>query len=176
MVSSFARSGHGREALAYLHRMILEGVAPDNIVFTSVLSACSHSGMIDEAKCVLCEMMTGFSILRTVDHFFCMVDILARAGQLEEAEAFLWKIPFQNLTLPWLSLLGACRNYGDVERGVHAAACCFEQNPCHTSAYTMLGNVFATDILLEYEQMLQTFPDETHFGDVNWDAGSWALD
>jgi pentatricopeptide repeat protein len=129
--------------------MISEGITPDDVSFTSVLLACSHSGMIDEAKCVLCEMMTGFDVLWTVDHFFCMVDVLARAGRLDEAEAFLGRIPFQNLTLPWLSLLGACRNYGDVDMGVHVAACCFEQNPCHSSAYTMLGNVFATDFVSE---------------------------
>ena len=109
LVSSFAQSGHGADALSYLHQMMLEGIIPDSIALTSVLSACSHSGLIDEAKCILCETMKGDCVSQTMDHFFCMVDILARAGQLDEAETLLWKIPFQNLTLPWLSLLGAWR-------------------------------------------------------------------
>ena len=153
LVSSFAQSGHGADALAYLHQMMLEGIIPDSIVLTSVLSACSHSGLIDEAKCILCETMNGDCVSQTMDHFFCMVDILARPGQLDEAETLLWKIPFQNLTLPWLSLLGACRNHGDVERGIYAATCCFEQDPHHSSAYTMLGNVFATDTMFENEEI-----------------------
>ena len=36
------------EALDMFHLMLANGVAPDNICFVSVLSACAHGGLVDD--------------------------------------------------------------------------------------------------------------------------------
>ncbi|KAL7204620.1 hypothetical protein ACSBR2_017658 [Camellia fascicularis] len=48
MISGLASNGHGREAIEAFREMQRMGIVPDDQTFTGVLSACSHSGLVDE--------------------------------------------------------------------------------------------------------------------------------
>lgn len=145
LIAAFAQMGLGQNAVAHFQRMLLEGIHPDNIAFTCVLTACSHSGLIDMGRNLFCAMLKDFGIPQTIDHIVCMIDLSGRVGHLDEAEALLTQAPFQNLALPWLSLLGACQSCGDVARGLLAALSYAELNPQSATPYTMLGNVVTID-------------------------------
>ncbi|KAK6789825.1 hypothetical protein RDI58_013625 [Solanum bulbocastanum] len=62
------------------------GVKPDNTTFNAVLSACSHSGLIDKGIEVFTFMIHTYGIEPTTDHFSCIVDLLGVAEYLDEAE------------------------------------------------------------------------------------------
>lgn len=51
----------------------------------------------------------------------CMVDLLGRAGQLDEAEQFINSMPLEATASSWSSLLGACRIHGNLMVAERAA-------------------------------------------------------
>ncbi|KAI5055260.1 hypothetical protein GOP47_0030405 [Adiantum capillus-veneris] len=140
-IAAFSQMGCGQNALMHFQKMLSEGISPDNITFTCVLTACSHAGLVEGGWSLFSAMLTDFGIPQTIDHFVCMIDLLGRVGHLGEADALLSHAPFQNLALPWLSLLGACQSCGDVTRGLRAALSYVELNPESASPFTILGNI-----------------------------------
>ncbi|KAI3886446.1 hypothetical protein MKX03_036733 [Papaver bracteatum] len=74
MVAGLAFNGHSKEALALFDEMCAEIIQPDDVIFIAVLSACTHGGLVEEGRRVFSQM-----------HYGCMIDLLSRAGKLEEA-------------------------------------------------------------------------------------------
>jgi pentatricopeptide repeat protein len=107
--------GHGKEALKHFEDMCEEGVQPDDITFVCLLSACSHAGLVDEGMCRYASMTTVHTISAKLEHYICMVNLLGRAGWLEEAENMIKAMPCRPEVAAWGALLGACRIHGNVE-------------------------------------------------------------
>lgn len=129
MVAAFAHNGCGKEALDLFCAMQLEDIKPDNAIFTCVLTACSHTGLVDDGSHVFLSITSNFRTLHTTEHYVCLIDLLGRAGQLEEAEDLITNIPFGRAALAWRSLLSACRIHGDAERTERAARWCAGVEP-----------------------------------------------
>lgn len=142
MLAAYALHGHGKDALRLFERMKQEGVKPDEITFVSVLTACSHSGLLDEARQYYSSMSRDYGIVPNSSHCSCMVDLLGRAGRLDEAEDLINKMPFKAGVVEWMALLGACRNYADVARGKRAAEHVLDLDPKCSAAYVVLSNIY----------------------------------
>ncbi|KAH8940748.1 hypothetical protein BDL97_14G001500 [Sphagnum fallax] len=117
MIGGYAIHGHGKEALKQFEQMHEEGVQPDDTTFVCLLSACSHSGLLDEGLRFYSSMSTVYMISANLQHYTCMVDLLGRAGRLHEAENMVLAMPYKPQVAAWRALLGACRIHGNVEMG-----------------------------------------------------------
>ncbi|CAA6655739.1 unnamed protein product [Spirodela intermedia] len=93
IIAGMSMHGHAREALGVFEEMAANGPAPDDITFVAVLSACSHSGMVDRGRQLLNLMETTYGIDPKVEHYGCLIDLLARAGLLEEALDVIGSMP-----------------------------------------------------------------------------------
>ena len=82
--------------LLFCHRRKLSGMTPDDSNCTSVLSACSHGGYVDQGWMIFNSMVEEGIPLR-MEHYACMADLLGRTGQLSEAHDFLKKLPCKPL-------------------------------------------------------------------------------
>lgn len=142
LIAAYAQHGQGQKAVQLYNRMLQEGACPDKVTLVHVLSACSHAGLVDEACDYFLSMIQDHGIEAIEDHYHCMVDLLGRAGQLEEAEEFLLNMPFKASSVAWTTLLGACRNQADVNRGERAAQWLFELDPENAAPYIALSNVY----------------------------------
>jgi pentatricopeptide repeat protein len=80
--------------LAYFEQMERKGIKPDKVTFTSVLSACTHVGLVEEGRKHFRSMFVDYGIKPMGEHYSCFVDLLGRAGRLEEAENVILSIPF----------------------------------------------------------------------------------
>ncbi|KAL1566303.1 pentatricopeptide repeat-containing protein-like protein, chloroplastic [Salvia divinorum] len=109
MIASYANNGKGSEALQLFDRMKRSGVEPDAVTFVGVLSACSHAGLVDEGYSHLQSMIRDHGIKPGQKHYACMVDLLGRAGRLEEAKTFIDSMPVKPAILVWETLLAACK-------------------------------------------------------------------
>ncbi|RVW75971.1 Pentatricopeptide repeat-containing protein [Vitis vinifera] len=138
LISGYGVHGHGKEALELFSRMQVEGVEPNDITFTSILSACSHAGLIDEGRKCFADM-TKLSVRPEMKHYACMVDMLGRAGFLNEAFRLIKKIPSRPSDEVWGALLLACRIHGNTELGEIAANNLFQLEPEHTGYYVLMG-------------------------------------
>jgi pentatricopeptide repeat protein len=116
-----ATHGHGKDALQHFEQMCEEGVVPNDVTFVCLLSACSHAGLVDEGMHCYTSMITDYMISAQLEHYTCMVDLLGRAGHLQEAENMIMAMPCEPHVAPWMALLGACRIHGNVEMGERVA-------------------------------------------------------
>lgn len=109
MLSGFGQHGLGKRALSLYDSMQALGVRPDSITFVALLSACSYSGLVKEGH-VLYESMAEYGILASPEHSCCVVDMLGRAGRVEEAYEFVEGLEDEDENAGvWGALLSACR-------------------------------------------------------------------
>ncbi|TQE00705.1 hypothetical protein C1H46_013644 [Malus baccata] len=111
----------GMWALTLFNRMTRTGVEPDERTFTGLLSACSHSGMLQKARHFIKFFCGRKSVEVKLEHYACMVDALGRSGELEEAEELIKNMPVQANKTVWLTLLGACTMHCNFDVAERAA-------------------------------------------------------
>lgn len=143
MIASYGTHGHGRNAIDIFNQMINAGVKPNHVSFTCLLSACSHSGLLEEGQMYF-ELMNGqYGIMPKLNHYACMVDLLGRAGHLYEAEELILKMPLKPDSSIWGSLLGACRIHGNIDLGERVADRIFHLDSTQSGYYVLLSNMYA---------------------------------
>ncbi|MQL82412.1 hypothetical protein Taro_014887 [Colocasia esculenta] len=143
MIGGYAQHGHGKEALELFHQMLADGVAPNHVTLTSVLCACNHAGLVSEAKQYFDSMVEMFGVERTEEHYACMIDILGRAGRLNEAVELVDSMPFEANASVWGALLAAARVHGNVDLGRRAAERLFVLEPEKSGTHVLLANTYA---------------------------------
>ncbi|XVF59424.1 hypothetical protein PTKIN_Ptkin07bG0274900 [Pterospermum kingtungense] len=142
MINGYRLHGDARGALELLSSMKLSGVSPDATTYSSLLSACSHAGLVEEGQRVFDSMVEDRISPRT-EHYACMVDLLARTGHLHEAYDIVNRLPFQPSLGMLESLLGACKIHGNVELGERIFQMLIELYPENSESYVMLHNIYA---------------------------------
>ncbi len=155
LLGGFAMHGQGKEALVHFERMCEEGVHPDDITFVCLLSACSHAGFVDEGLRFNALMTTVYRIPAKLEHYTCMVDLLGRAGHLQEAENMIQGMPCKPNAAIWRALLGACRVHGNVEMGERMAKRVLELEPKNAAAFVLLSNLYAATGNLELSESVE---------------------
>ncbi|KAJ7537183.1 hypothetical protein O6H91_12G101800 [Diphasiastrum complanatum] len=143
MIAGYAQQGLGKEAIILLEQMQREGIKPNQVTFVSVLSSCSHSGLVDKGRHLFDSMCKDHGVIPTMDHYACMVDLLGRAGCLADAEDFINKMPIQPNALIWMTLLGSAKNHGHLEIGRRAFDSVVKMEPENAAPYVLLSNIYA---------------------------------
>ncbi|XP_023739467.1 pentatricopeptide repeat-containing protein At1g31920 [Lactuca sativa] len=142
MISGLAFHGYGIEALRVFSEMREKGFEPDGVVYISVLTACSHVGLLKDGF-TLFEKMKEDKIEPTIEHYGCLVDAMGKMGKVTEAFEFIKKMPMEANEVVWYSLLGACWVHKDLELGEKVAKKLLELNPQQTNGvYAMLSNIY----------------------------------
>ncbi|KAK7393764.1 hypothetical protein VNO78_22328 [Psophocarpus tetragonolobus] len=145
MILGLALHGNGLEALALFGKMLQQNVdRPNDVTFLGVLSACSHGGLVDESRRCIDIMARDFNIQPTIKHYGCVVDLLGRAGLVEDAYNLIKNMPVQCNAVVWRTLLAACRLHGRVELGERVRKHLLELEPDHSSDYVLLANMYAS--------------------------------
>ncbi|RYR79862.1 hypothetical protein Ahy_A01g004664 isoform A [Arachis hypogaea] len=143
IISSLGIHGDGEVALQLFKDMLAEGVEPDHITFVSLLSACSHSGLVNEGERCFDLMQKEYGIKPNLRHYGCMVDLLGRAGYLEKAYNLVSNMPIQPDASIWGALLSACRIHGNVDLGTFASSRLLEVDSENVGYYVLLSNMYA---------------------------------
>ncbi|KAL4192170.1 hypothetical protein AMTRI_Chr06g192640 [Amborella trichopoda] len=117
IIGGLAAYGRAHEALNLFTEMQREGVEPDTITFTNILTACSHCGLVDEGLCYFDRMSKEFGLTPEIQHYGSIIDMLGRSGLLKEAQNFIESMPLKPDLVLWRALLSACRNHGEVDFG-----------------------------------------------------------
>eukprot|EP01018_Ginkgo_biloba_P004743 Gb_35534 [translate_table: standard] len=143
MIAGYGLHGLGDDALALFSQMQRTGIKPDDVTFITILSACSHAGLVNEGWQYFECMRQEFCITPRVEHYACMTDLLGRAGRLDEAQDFIAKMPIEPGASVWGALLGACRIHCNVKLGERVAEHLFELVPDNIGCYVLLANIYA---------------------------------
>ncbi|PKU59727.1 pentatricopeptide repeat-containing protein At5g48910-like [Dendrobium catenatum] len=144
MIAGLGLYGRGEEALELFADMVDEGIQPDDMTFICLLSAYSHSGMVAEGHKCFESMRKVYKIDPKVEHYSCMVDLLAKAGLFMEAVEFIQKMPMEPNDRIWGSLFGACRIHGDIGSGEAIGKHLIEMEPHEPGCYILFANLYAS--------------------------------
>ncbi|KAK7386450.1 hypothetical protein VNO78_26688 [Psophocarpus tetragonolobus] len=143
IIGGFGTHGLGQTALKLLQEMCDSGISPDLVTFSSALSACSHSGLVDEGIELFYRMTKDFGLTPVREHFSCVVDMLARAGRLEDAFHFIERMPQEADKHVWGALLAACQENQNVSVGKLAAEKLISLEPHEAGHYVTLSNIYS---------------------------------
>ncbi|GMH11965.1 hypothetical protein Nepgr_013806 [Nepenthes gracilis] len=146
IISGYARHGHVDKSLEFFEKMKLEGLLPDHVTFVGVLSACSHSGLVEEGYEHFESMSKHYGLAPRMEHFSCMVDLLGRAGDIDKLADFVNQMPMKPNALIWRTVLGSCArtNGRNTELGSRAAQMLLESEPENAVNYVLLSNMYAS--------------------------------
>ncbi|XP_010274289.1 PREDICTED: pentatricopeptide repeat-containing protein At3g18970 [Nelumbo nucifera] len=150
MMAGLAMHGRGKEALELLGAMEAQGTRPNAVTFTCLLFACCHAGLVEEGLRLFHTMSRDFGITPQIQHYGCVVDLLGRAGRLQEAYEFIIQMPVKPDAILWRSLLAACRVHGNVAMGEKVGKLLLQLQPgllnksfSACEDYIALSNVYA---------------------------------
>ncbi|XP_039004144.1 pentatricopeptide repeat-containing protein At3g26782, mitochondrial-like [Hibiscus syriacus] len=147
MINGYVLNGYGVEALETFSNMLDCGIKPNEITFLSVLSACSHCGLEYEGWNWFHSMKEKYNVSPKLGHYACMVDLLSRQGNIEQALDFVKKMPMEPDKRIWGALLAGCRltpgKIEIVEFVVEQLATLDPQNCTHY--YMILSDLYADE-------------------------------
>lgn len=150
IIMAYGMHGKGEEALALFKSMATENINPNQITFIAVFMACSHSGLVDEGLSLFYTMKDLYGVEPGSDHYACIVDLLGRAGKLEDAHRLICDMaPELDKTSALSSLLGACKVHKNVELGEIVGRSLLELEPHVDSHYVLLSNIYSSAKLWE---------------------------
>ncbi|KAL0351687.1 UNVERIFIED_CONTAM: Pentatricopeptide repeat-containing protein, mitochondrial [Sesamum calycinum] len=161
MISGYGLHGQASHAITLFRRMEEEGFAPNEVTFLAMLNSCSHGGLVEEGTNCFRRMVEVYKMMPKIEHYGCLIDLLGRAGLLEEAYELIRGLPLERDSTTWRALLGACRVYGNVdlaERVKQELEQIHEEHPADwlalTSTYSVAGMVPHHTCLLERAKQL----------------------
>jgi pentatricopeptide repeat protein len=143
MISAFGFHGHGLRSIELFWKMIDSGTKATRSTFIALLSACSHSGLIDEGWKYYHLMSEKFGIIPTPEHHVCIVDMLGRAGRLQEAHRFVESLSSQQAHGVWGALLNACSSKSELKMGESIARHLLNLEPENSGYYVTISNLYA---------------------------------
>ncbi|KAI4338079.1 hypothetical protein L6164_016431 [Bauhinia variegata] len=159
MISAYGLHGRGEDAVIMYYKMLQQGTKPDMITVVGVLSACSKSGLVDEGLNIYDSLMTKYEMKPTVEVCACVVDMLGRADQLDQALEFIRRMSLDPGPSVWGALFNASVMHGNSSTRDLAYRYLLELEPENPSNYISLSNLYASykrwDVVREVRTMMQ---------------------
>ncbi|EPS66261.1 hypothetical protein M569_08513 [Genlisea aurea] len=138
MICSLASNGSEIQALETFETMKRQSVAPDGVTFVGVLSACARGELVGRGL----EVFRSMCVEPRMEHYGCVVDLLGRAGMVEEAREFVEGMPLEPDGSVLGSLLGSCKVHGSVDVGGEVGRRAVESFP-HCGRYVLMWSIYA---------------------------------
>lgn len=144
LINGLALNGCAKEALEVFMEMKRKEFNPNDITMLGVLSACNHCGLVEEGKRWFSKMAE-FGLTPKIEHYGCLIDLLGRAGHLEEAERLIESMPYEANGIILSSFLFACGYAKDVTKAEKVVKMAITMEPCNEGNYIMLRNLYASE-------------------------------
>ncbi|XP_022141237.1 pentatricopeptide repeat-containing protein At4g38010 [Momordica charantia] len=145
LLCGLAMHGLVHKALNLFEVMIMSGVKPNEVTFLAILTACCHSGLVDEGRKYWNKVSSKlYNLSPKLEHYGCMIDLFCRAGLLEEAVELARTMPMKPDVLIWGVLLNACTSFGNAELSQHIQDYILDLDPEDSGVFVLLSNTYAT--------------------------------
>ncbi|KAJ7961997.1 Pentatricopeptide repeat-containing protein [Quillaja saponaria] len=143
VIEGLAAHGFAAEALRMFNRMEKHKIKPNAITFISILGACTHVGFVEEGRRTFQSMIDDYSIPPQVEHYGCMVDLLSKAGLLEDALEIIRSMECEPNSVIWGALLGGCKLHRNLDIADVAVSNLMVLEPNNSGYYNLLLNMYA---------------------------------
>jgi pentatricopeptide repeat protein len=143
ILAGYSIHGLSHEAISLFSQMENDSIEADALTYLGVLSSCRHGGLVAEGREIFDSMRDKKGSGPNVEHYACMVDLLGRAGELDEALRLIQKMPMDPDASVWGALLGACRMYENSKLGEIALQQLSRLQPKDGAHYAVLSGIYA---------------------------------
>ncbi|XP_071722308.1 putative pentatricopeptide repeat-containing protein At3g08820 [Rutidosis leptorrhynchoides] len=145
VITGLGMSGQTKILFGLFGQLLKLGIHPDEKTFIGILCGCTHSGLVDDGKRFFDSMKRQFSLCPEIEHYGCMVDLLGRAGLLNEAHLLIKRMPMEPNAIVWGALLSGCRLHRDTQLAEHVLKKLIELEPWNSGNYVLLSNIFSAN-------------------------------
>ena len=146
IISGLAMNGYVKISFGLFGQVEKFGIKPDGNTFIGLLCGCTHAGLVDEGRRYFNSMYRFFSFTPSIEHYGCMVDLLGRAGLLDEAHQLIRNMPMEANAIVWGALLGACRIHRDTRLAELVLKQLIELEPWNSGNYVLLSNIYSANL------------------------------
>ncbi|BFG28149.1 hypothetical protein CerSpe_144230 [Prunus speciosa] len=143
MIGAYAKHGDWYRSFELYNQMKELRLKPDQVTFLGVLTACVNAGLVQEGKVCFKEMVETYNCRPSQEHYACMVDLLGRAGHVNEARELVKSMPFKPDARVWGPLLSACKLHSEPGVAEFAAEKLITMEPKNAGNYILLANIYA---------------------------------
>jgi len=143
IIEGLGAHGHGKSALAMFYNMLKGNTKPNGVTFISVLSACSHAGLVEQGRKVFQSMIIDFQIDPQIEHYGCMVDLFCKAKLLEDAQNLIERMTMKPNSVIWGALLSGCKLCKNLEMAEIAFSKLTVLEPENCGYYSLLVTMYA---------------------------------
>ncbi|KAI9074898.1 hypothetical protein K1719_043127 [Acacia pycnantha] len=145
VILGLAMNGNVRAAFGVFGEMEKTRIQPDENTFVGLLCGCTHAGLVQDGRRYFKSMSDVYSLTPSIEHYGCMVDLLARAGLLDEAHKLINSMPMKPNAIVWGALLGGCRLHRDTQLAEHVLKQLIDLEPWNSGHYVLLSNIYSTN-------------------------------
>ena len=117
LIRGYVYQGESLVVFNLFERLVQTSLHPDGVIFLAILTLCMHVGLLEKAHSYFEVMRKEYGVTPGIKHFACVIDLLGRAGQINEAVRIIGTMPFHPNLVMWHTILGACQKLGNVELG-----------------------------------------------------------
>ncbi|KAG8076148.1 hypothetical protein GUJ93_ZPchr0006g44908 [Zizania palustris] len=144
VIGGLALHGQAEQSVQFFKKMLQQRIFPNEISFLCVLGACSHAGLVEDGEKIFYLMKDRYGIEPNARHYSCIVDMLGRAGLLDEAFVIVSNMRCEPSAVIWRTLLGACRTHGNMTLGKLAREKLLNMNEDASGDYVLLSGIYAS--------------------------------
>lgn len=161
IISGFAMHGMAKEAAKSFDRMESLRIRPNRVTFLAILNAFGHSGLVEEGLQFFRKMTDRYKLELDIKHYGCVIDMLARAGKLKEAEETAWETwnHIDNVVI-WRTLLGACSVHNDAEMAERVTRKIHEMERGYGGDYILMSNILTGHGKFSEAENVRTLMDQ----------------
>ncbi|URE00542.1 PPR repeat, partial [Musa troglodytarum] len=145
LLAGHAQHGNVLELLRAYEEMVDRGLKPDDITFLSILSGCSHGGLIDKVVHFFGSMRDDYGIRPQMEHHACVVGAFGRAGLLKDAVSFIEGMGINPGSTVLRTLVSFCIMYRHVRLGLASIAKMVLLGQMDSSAFVLVSNLYAVE-------------------------------
>ncbi|KAL0372300.1 UNVERIFIED_CONTAM: Pentatricopeptide repeat-containing protein [Sesamum calycinum] len=144
LINCFALHGRNCDAIRTFEDMLLfeDEAKPDEVTFVGLLNACTHGGMVVEGRRYFDMMIKEYGIEPQIEHYGCLIDLLGRSGQFEEAMEVVKGMRIPPDEVIWGSLLNGCKIHGRIDLAEFAVKKLIYINPNNGGYRAILANLY----------------------------------
>ncbi|ONK58617.1 uncharacterized protein A4U43_C09F14900 [Asparagus officinalis] len=143
VMAALAHNGEGKKAVEMLDEMVKLGFMPDWVTILSVMSACSHSGLVDKGMKIFESMGKLYMVNPRRVHYSCAIDLLGRVGRFNEVEDLINRMPFEPDEIIWNSIINSSRIHGNQKLAILASERLFDMGLKEATPYIILSNMYS---------------------------------
>ncbi|XP_050365198.1 pentatricopeptide repeat-containing protein At2g22410, mitochondrial [Argentina anserina] len=162
VISGLAVNGFADSAHEFFSEMLTEGIRPTHGTFVGILLACAHAGLVDKGLEYFESMGKIHGLMPEMKHYGCVVDLLSRAGKLQEAYEFMQNMPVVPDVVVWRILLGACQVHGNLALGEIVSHKLIELDPSNSGNYILSSNNYASSHRWDCVAKMRGLMDESN--------------